>query len=148
MLFGFAVAAGQHQPTVTTGAYECDDFADERIVPKIACHGVEALGKHAHTEKQRSISITQPMQLLPRRAAPSQADNVQANEVGDMALGKAERNDIAGGARQTGHHDALADADILMDRGMAAEKDVVADSDVTAEDDVIGEGDVVADMQS
>src|SRR6478672_7218406 len=79
-------------------------------------------------------------------AATAQANHVEPSKRRDLALGKTERNDIAGDAANASHHNAFADLHELMDRRVAPDKGAAADADVTAEHGVVRKGDVIANV--
>ena len=65
-------------------------------------------------------------------AVTPQANDIEPSKYRDLALGKTERNDVAGNAADAAHHGAFADLHELMDRRVAADGGAAADPDVTA----------------
>ena len=86
------------------------------------------------------------MQRGARDAATPQANDIEPSKRRDLALGKTERNDVAGDAANASHHNAFADLHELMDRRVAADEGAAADADVTAEHGVVRKGDVIANV--
>ena len=86
------------------------------------------------------------MQRGARDAATAQANDIEPNKHRNLALGKTERNDVAGDAANASHHNAFADLHELMDRRVAADEGAAADADVTAEHGVVRKGDVIANV--
>src|SRR4029077_15700483 len=86
------------------------------------------------------------MQRGARDAATPQANDIERSKRRDLALGKTERNDVAGDAANTSHHNAFADLHELMDGGVAADKGAAAHDGVTAEHGVVRKGDVIANV--
>ena len=78
--------------------------------------------------------------------ATPQANDIEPSKHRDLALGKTERNNVAGDAANASHHNAFADLHELMDRRVAADEGAAADADVTAEHGVVRKGDVIANV--
>ena len=62
------------------------------------------------------------MQLGARDTATPQANDIEPSKHRDLALGKTERNNVAGDAANASHHNAFADLHELMDRRVAADE--------------------------
>src|SRR5579884_2506437 len=134
-----------HQWSLSAGAGEGDDFADERVVGKIAGNASYSVGKHAAAQKHRLVGAAQRMQVGSRRTAPSQADGIEADQRRYLAEGESKWNDVRRYAAEPGNHCALADTHKLMHGALTAEKNIVSDADVAAEHSVVGERDIVTD---
>jgi hypothetical protein len=122
------------------------NLVHQRIVGKLARDHVNSVGKYTIAKEQRLVRLAQPMQRGARDAATPQANDIEPGKRSDLALGKTERNDVAGDAADASHHGAFADLHKLMDRRVAADEGAAADADVTAEHCVVRKGDVIANV--
>ena len=141
-----ALDVGAHQGPLTAGAHERDDVLHQRIVGKLARDPINSVGKDTIAKEQRLVRLAQPMQRGARDVATPQANDIESSKRRDLALGKTERNDVAGDAANASHHNAFADLYELMDGRVAADEGAAADADVTAEHGVVRKGDVVANV--
>src|SRR5215472_2672099 len=104
------------------------------------------MAKFAVAEKQRAKGPAQLVQLLPRNAAASQADDIKSIERRVLATGKTKRNDIIGHTADAADHDALADPHKLVNRRITPEEGFASDARMAAQRNVFGEGHIVADI--
>ena len=141
-----ALDVGAHQGPLTAGAHERDDVLHQRIVGKLARDPINSVSKDTIAKEQRLVRLAQPMQRGARDVATPQANDIESSKRRDLALGKTERNDVAGDAANASHHNAFADLHELMDRRVAPDEGAAADADVTAEHCVVRKGDVIANV--
>src|SRR5262249_39252 len=123
-----------------------EDAADQRVARTSSLDPRQPVAKYAAAKKQVPISFAQPQNLQPGKAAPAQADHVDADEGCPRSVGHATRNDVGANAADPDDHRALPDPHELADCSLAAEKAVVADADMAADHGIVGEGDVAADL--
>jgi hypothetical protein len=77
-----------HQGPITAGPHERDDFLHHGILGKFVGDPINSIGEYAVAEKERAISVAQPMQRGARGAATAQADNIEPCERSIWPLAK------------------------------------------------------------
>ena len=117
-----------------------------RMAGEFLRHILDALLQGAFGRKQQAIGAAQVMDLLARKTAPLQADEIEAGEIGAVARRHAKGNDIFAHRREALDDRLRADADKLVNAAAAAENGVIAYLAMAGEHDVIGEDNVVADL--
>src|SRR5262245_2169529 len=97
----------------------------------LGSHSVNPRPKFTLPEKQRSIRRSDTLNIGLGQAAPTHADDIEANQICERPMSRAVRNDVGAHSAQAHNHGAFADADELPYRYSATEHDVVANLDVT-----------------
>src|SRR5215468_4820103 len=131
---------------------EGQNLRNRRIFRRHRLHGLQTLGKDAGAVKQLLIKRAHGGKALLGELPALHADDVEALEHGIMAVGEAERNDVAAHAANAADHHLRSDPRELVHGRQPADIDEVADLAVAAEcgrgreDHVIADRAVMADM--
>src|SRR6266702_1712456 len=114
-----AVVGGQTERAVLAIANERKDLGNRRIFGRQRLHRAQALGEDAAAVKQFLVERAHGGEPLPGELAALHAGDVQPLQARILAVGEAERDDVAAHAADAADHHLRANARELMHRRQA-----------------------------
>src|SRR5262245_48510926 len=103
---------------------------------------IEPLQQCAFIREQQSVGTAQRMDVLARKAAPLQADDIETGQVGPVANRHAVGNEIVLQPRHAAEKSVRPDAGELDNRGTTAKDGEIADIAVPGQHYVVGKNHV------